>query len=150
MSRSTGVVASYSSKHGYGFITDSETGDNIFVHQNDLNMDGFRHLKQGEEVEYDVEQSEKGLKAISVDLVSERRERKPKTYDRGDRSDHREKSIPRGNFVSMTEHAKVKSDLRRLEKAFDRLLEVLGNSEDPILDENELDSIKNGRELTKN
>jgi len=146
MSRSKGVVASYSSKNGYGFITDNETGDNLFVHQNDIDMEGFRHLNQGEDVEYDIEESEKGLKAIDVVVLSERKERKQR--HNGHRGHHQHGGYgyppapppmpPRSNFVSTEEHAKVKSDLRKLQVKFDRLVEVLGGSEEPVLDEDEI------------
>lgn len=47
-------------------------GEDVFVHQNNIIMDGFRYLKPGEQVTYELEVGEKGLKAVQVELTSER------------------------------------------------------------------------------
>lgn len=140
MSRHTGVVSSYSSKNGYGFITDNETGNNVFVHQNDINMEGFRCLHQDEEVEFDIENSEKGFKALDVLLLSERKEHREKgNYITQDTFKPKR---PSNHSISLEDYAKVKSDLRRLQKSFDRLLMELNKGEEPILLENEINAIK--------
>lgn len=137
MSNNTGVVSSYSSKNGYGFITDNETGDNVFVHQNDIVMEGFRSLNQGEEVEYDVEESEKGFKALNVILLSKRRAR---SNDYITQDTFKPKRTH--NKIPIDDYAKIKSDLRRLQKSFDRLLLVLSKGEDPVLLEDEINEVK--------
>jgi CspA family cold shock protein len=50
---------------GYGFIS-QEGGDDVFVHHTAIQMDGFRTLKEGERVEFDVTQGPKGLQAANV------------------------------------------------------------------------------------
>ena len=48
-----GTVKWFNAKKGYGFISDAE-GNDIFVHFSALNMDGFKTLEEGQEVEYEV------------------------------------------------------------------------------------------------
>ncbi|MBE6010316.1 MAG: cold shock domain-containing protein [Lachnospiraceae bacterium] len=60
-----GTVKWFNAKKGWGFITDSE-GNEIFVHFSKINMDGFKELKDGEAVEYDIEESDKGPQAVNV------------------------------------------------------------------------------------
>ena len=52
-------------KMGYGFISDAE-GNDIFVHFSALNMDGFKELKDGEAVEFEVIEGDKGPQAANV------------------------------------------------------------------------------------
>ncbi|MFW5858381.1 MAG: cold-shock protein [Planctomycetota bacterium] len=49
-------------------------GEDVFVHQNNIVMDGFRYLKTGEHVSYELEVGEKGMKAVQVNLLDERSE----------------------------------------------------------------------------
>ncbi|SDB13254.1 cold-shock protein [Eubacterium oxidoreducens] len=63
-----GTVKWFNAKKGYGFITD-EAGEDVFVHFSALNMDGYKELKDGEAVEYDVIDGEKGLQATNVSRV---------------------------------------------------------------------------------
>ena len=60
-----GTVKWFNAKKGYGFISDAE-GNDVFVHFSALNMDGFKELKDGETVEFDVVEGEKGPKAANV------------------------------------------------------------------------------------
>ena len=60
-----GTVKWFNAKKGYGFISDAE-GKDIFVHFSALNMDGFKELKDGETVEFDVVEGEKGPQAANV------------------------------------------------------------------------------------
>ena len=61
----TGTVKWFDSKKGFGFILGGE-GEDIFVHFSVIQGDGFRSLKDGEAVEYEVERGNKGLLAKSV------------------------------------------------------------------------------------
>ena len=54
-----GTVKWFNAKKGFGFISD-ETGKDVFVHFSALQMDGFKVLDEGEEVEFDVVNGEKG------------------------------------------------------------------------------------------
>ena len=60
-----GTVKWFNAKKGYGFISD-EQGNDVFVHFSALNMDGFKELKDGETVEFDVVEGEKGPQAANV------------------------------------------------------------------------------------
>jgi cold shock protein len=61
----TGTVKWFNDAKGFGFIS-QEGGDDVFVHHTAINMDGFRTLKEGERVEFDVVQGPKGLQAANV------------------------------------------------------------------------------------
>ena len=60
-----GTVKWFNAKKGYGFISDAE-GNDIFVHFSALNMDGFKELKDGEAVEFEVIEGDKGPQAANV------------------------------------------------------------------------------------
>ena len=61
----TGTVKWFNAKKGYGFISD-QNGTDIFVHFSALNMDGFKVLEEGDKVEYEVIDGEKGPQAANV------------------------------------------------------------------------------------
>lgn len=61
----TGKVKWFNAKKGYGFICD-EDGADVFVHFSALNMEGFKVLEEGDTVEYEVVDGEKGLQAANV------------------------------------------------------------------------------------
>ena len=60
-----GTVKCFNAKKGFGFISD-ENGNDVFVHFSALQMDGFKVLDEGEEVEFDVVNGEKGPQASNV------------------------------------------------------------------------------------
>ena len=60
-----GTVKWFNAKKGYGFISD-KAGKEIFVHFSALNMDGFKELKDGENVEFEVVDGDKGPQAANV------------------------------------------------------------------------------------
>ena len=64
----TGTVKWFNDAKGYGFIS-QEGGEDVFVHHTAITMDGFRTLKEGEKVEFDVVQGPKGLQAANVTRV---------------------------------------------------------------------------------
>jgi len=61
----TGTVKWFDAKKGYGFI-ESEEGDDIFVHYSSINSDGFKTLEDGQEVEFEIVEGEKGPQADNV------------------------------------------------------------------------------------
>jgi CspA family cold shock protein len=61
----TGTVKWFNDAKGFGFIS-QEGGEDVFVHHTAITMDGFRTLKEGERVEFDVVQGPKGLQAANV------------------------------------------------------------------------------------
>jgi CspA family cold shock protein len=60
-----GKVKWFNDWKGYGVIT-REDGSDLFVHYSDIEGSGFRVLSEGEEVEFDIVKSDRGLKAIHV------------------------------------------------------------------------------------
>ena len=60
-----GTVKWFNAKKGFGFIS-VENGNDVFVHFSALQMDGFKVLDEGEEVEFDVVNGEKGPQASNV------------------------------------------------------------------------------------
>lgn len=60
-----GTVKWFNAKKGFGFISDAE-GKDVFVHFTALNMDGFKELKDGEAVEFEVIEGPKGPQAANV------------------------------------------------------------------------------------
>ena len=65
MARETGTVKWYSNEKGYGFIT-RVSGEDVFVHYTDIVGDGFRSLKEGAAVDFEVVVGDRGPKAHSV------------------------------------------------------------------------------------
>lgn len=66
--REIGTVKWFNDSKGYGFIS-REGGSDVFVHYSAIQSDGFRSLKEGQQVEFSVEQGEKGLQAVQVIVV---------------------------------------------------------------------------------
>lgn len=62
---SNGTVKFFNNSKGFGFITPDDGGRDVFVHQNSLIDD----ITDGDKVEYDVEESPKGLNAVNVKVV---------------------------------------------------------------------------------
>ena len=60
-----GIVKWFNNQKGYGFITLDDRPD-IFVHHTAITMDGYRTLRQGEQVQFDLVESNKGLQAQNV------------------------------------------------------------------------------------
>ncbi len=60
-----GTVKWFNDAKGFGFIS-QDSGDDVFVHHTAITMDGFRTLKEGEKVEFDVVRGPKGLQAANV------------------------------------------------------------------------------------
>lgn len=60
-----GTVKWFNAKKGYGFISD-EAGNEVFVHFSALSMDGFKELKDGDQVEFEVTEGSKGPQASNV------------------------------------------------------------------------------------
>ena len=63
-----GTVKWFNNQKGYGFISD-EQGNDIFVHYSGLNMEGFKTLEEGQNVEYEVTEGEKGPQATNVTVI---------------------------------------------------------------------------------
>ena len=60
-----GTIKWFNSKKGFGFI-EQESGDDVFVHFSAIEMSGFKTLSEGERVEFEIEENDKGLSATKV------------------------------------------------------------------------------------
>jgi len=63
-----GKVKWFDEKKGFGFIA-REDGDDVFVHFREITATGFKSLDEGQEVEFELEQGEKGPNAVNVTIV---------------------------------------------------------------------------------
>lgn len=61
----TGTVKWFNDDKGFGFI-EQEIGEDVFVHYSEIQSDGFKSLDEGDEVEFELEETEKGLAATNV------------------------------------------------------------------------------------
>jgi len=64
-----GKVKWFNDSKGYGFITPDDGERDLFVHHSDIQMDGFRTIREGQAVEFEVEEGPKGPAAKSVKIV---------------------------------------------------------------------------------
>ena len=63
--RQTGTVKWFNDAKGYGFIA-RESGEDVFVHHTAIQSEGFRSLRENQQVEFEIEQGPKGLQAVRV------------------------------------------------------------------------------------
>ncbi len=66
--RTTGTVKWFNNSKGYGFI-EQEDGPDVFVHYSALSGEGYRSLNEGQAVEFDIEDGDKGPQAVNVVLI---------------------------------------------------------------------------------
>ncbi len=61
-----GKVKWFNNAKGYGFILPEEGGEDLFVHYSAIEMDGYRTLKAGQDVQFDIVEGPKGLHAVNI------------------------------------------------------------------------------------
>lgn len=61
-----GTVKWFNNSKGYGFITPVDGGNDVFVHHNSIQGEGYKSLDEGQTVEFEVQQGQKGPEAINV------------------------------------------------------------------------------------
>ena len=64
----TGVVKWFNERKGYGFI-EQEEGPDVFVHHSGINASGFRSLNEGDKVSFEIEDGQKGPRAVNVTVI---------------------------------------------------------------------------------
>ena len=62
----TGTVKWFNDDKGYGFITPDDGGEDLFAHFSAIKMDGFKTLKQGKRVTFELKEGEKGKQADNI------------------------------------------------------------------------------------
>jgi CspA family cold shock protein len=67
--RYIGTVKWFNPAKGYGFIG-REDGEDVFVHFSAIQMEGYRQLKEGQKVEFSIEEGPKGLQAAEVTPIA--------------------------------------------------------------------------------
>lgn len=67
---SKGIIKWFNNEKGYGFIN-GKSDEDIFVHYTSIKIDGYKTLTEGQEVEYTLIKTDKGLQATSVKPVKE-------------------------------------------------------------------------------
>lgn len=65
----TGTVKWFSDQKGYGFVEQDE-GEDVFVHYSAIQMDGFKKLRPGQRVEFDVVETDRGRQAENVVVLA--------------------------------------------------------------------------------
>ncbi|HCA77259.1 MAG: cold shock domain-containing protein CspD [Pseudomonadota bacterium] len=66
-----GKVKWFNNAKGFGFIVPEEGGEDIFAHYSTIQMEGYRSLKAGQEVTFEVQQGPKGLHAENIGIVED-------------------------------------------------------------------------------
>lgn len=65
----TGTVKWFDSQKGFGFITNEQSGKDIFVHFSGIALNGFKTLEEGQQVSFDTTQGPRGKQAVNVNYI---------------------------------------------------------------------------------
>ena len=65
----TGTVKWFNDAKGYGFITPQDGSRDVFVHHSSIQGNGFKSLAEGQQVQFEVEQGQKGPSAVKVQPI---------------------------------------------------------------------------------
>ncbi|HEX7045652.1 MAG TPA: cold shock domain-containing protein [Burkholderiales bacterium] len=70
MVRERGIVRWFSERRGYGFIVPQRGGDDVFAHYSAIEMDGYRTLREGQLVEFQLEEGPRGREAWRIRAIA--------------------------------------------------------------------------------
>ena len=62
----SGVVKWFNNSKGYGFISEEMGGEDVFAHFSSITMDGYKTLKRGQKVNFELKDGPKGLQAANI------------------------------------------------------------------------------------
>ena len=65
----TGTVKWFDSQKGFGFITNEQSGKDIFVHFSGIALNGFKTLEEGQQLSFDTTQGPRGEQAVNVNYI---------------------------------------------------------------------------------
>jgi CspA family cold shock protein len=65
----TGTVKWFNNDKGFGFLSQDNGGEDIFVHHTNINISGYKSLTEGQKVSFKITQGQKGLQAEEVTLI---------------------------------------------------------------------------------
>lgn len=68
----TGTVKWFNNQKGYGFICASDSQEEIFAHFSSIVMEGYKSLKAGQAVDFEINQGDKGLHALNIRAAGEK------------------------------------------------------------------------------
>jgi CspA family cold shock protein len=69
LNMATGTVKFFSDSKGFGFITPDAGGKDLFAHHTEIQMDGYKSLKENQKVEFEVREGPKGPAASQIRIV---------------------------------------------------------------------------------
>lgn len=119
----SGTVVRFDRRKGFGFVAPDDGGEDVFVHQNNINMEGFRYLQVGERVTYDLEVGQDGMKGVSVSLVEPRQPRR-EFRERGEREGEGD-FRPRAPRPRSDRPDEGGSEIQKLRRKQERLITLL-------------------------
>jgi CspA family cold shock protein len=64
-----GTVKWFNEQKGFGFITNDQGGDDVFVHFSGIVSEGFKTLAEGQKVTFEVTRGERGMQAVNVSIA---------------------------------------------------------------------------------
>jgi cold shock protein len=64
-----GTVKWFNAQKGFGFITNDNGGEDVFVHYSGIASNGFKTLEEGQKVMFDLEKGQRGMQAVNVTLA---------------------------------------------------------------------------------
>jgi len=67
----TGIVKWFNNAKGYGFVTPDQGEQDVFVHFSSIDMDGYKTLKEGQKVRFEIQEGPKGLHASNLQAVAD-------------------------------------------------------------------------------
>ncbi len=104
----TGTVKWFNNAKGYGFVIAEAGGEDLFAHYSSIQMDGYKTLKAGQGVEFDIEQGPKGLHAVNIKAFEPHAAKstpEPNEADRATNTDERVAKAAFSSAVPRTEYA---------------------------------------------
>jgi CspA family cold shock protein len=64
-----GTVKWFNAQKGFGFITNDNGGEDVFVHFSGIASNGFKTLEEGQKVSFDLEKGQRGMQAVNVTIA---------------------------------------------------------------------------------